>query len=154
LGVPGLWELIRSFKEECAAQGWKTSKSEDWVHSDNEFHNFLWTRTIHPSTFKKIAKASKCAMREGASYQVVNIAYTAWLFCESPPEELWKMIIDEPNLGEKTAVYDLSSLHANKPICLKLNLTGSKVFKEFEKFLKRRFGAEFKTPQDIVTAQV
>jgi len=154
LGVPRLWDLIRSFKQECESQGWKTSQNEDWIHSDNQYHNFLWTRTIHPSTFRRIAKTSKCAMREGIDYHVVDIAYTAWLFSESPPEELWKMITEDRNLAEKVAVYDLSRLHSGEPVCLRLNSTKSKVFNEFESFLQRKLGAKFKTPKDIVTAQI
>jgi len=146
--------LIRSFKDECQSQGWKTSENEDWVHSDGQYHNFLWTRTIHASTFKKIAKASKCAIREGVSYHVVNVAYTAWLFSQPPPEELMKAVIDDQNLAKSTAIYDLSDIHSSKPICLKLNSTGSRVFKEFEEFLQKKLGVKFKSAQDVVTAQV
>jgi len=154
VGVPGLWELVRCFKEECKSQGWKTSQHEDWVYVDNEYHNFLWTRTIHPSAFKKIAKASKCAIRNGISYHVINVRYTAWLFSEPPPEELRKMLLDDQDLAERTAIYDLSGLRESKPVCLKWNTTKSKVFKEFENFLRKKFGSEFKTPKDMVTAEV
>lgn len=154
MGVPRLWDIIQYFKEECESQGWKTSQNEDWIHTDGTYHNFLWTRTVHPSTFNKIAIASKCALREGVNYRVVNVDYTAWLFSEPPPEELWKMIMDDPNLSAKTAVYDLSSMYSSEPICLKLNSTKSKVFREFENFLRKKFGVTFKTPRDIVTAEV
>jgi len=154
LAVPRVWELIRCFKDECQSRGWKTSKHEDWVHINNQYHNFLWTRTIHPSTFKKIAKASKCAIREGISYRVVNVAYTAWLFSGPPPEALIKTVADDPNLARNTAVYDLSDLHSSKPLCVKLNSTESKVFKEFENFLHKRLGVKFKSAQDVVTAKV
>jgi len=154
VGAPGLWELLRSFKDECKSQGWKTSADEDWVRLDGEYHNFLWTRTIHPSTFNKIAKASRCAVQKGVSYDVVDVAYTAWLFSESPPEELWKMLADDPVLAERTAVYDLNCLREGKLICVKCNQTKSRVFKEFEDFLRKRFGSEFKTPEDIVAAEV
>jgi len=154
LGVPGLWELVRAFKQECESQGWKTSQYEDWVHLGNEYHNLLWTRTIHPAAFKKITRAAKCAMRNGASYHVIDTAYTAWLFSEPPPEELWKTLMDDPDLAEKTAIYDLSCLHASKPVCLKYNLTKSKVFKQLEDFLRRKFGLEFKEPKDMITTEV
>jgi len=154
VAVPRVWELIRNFKDECQSLGWITSENEDWVLLDNQYHNFLWTRTIHPSSFKKIIKTSKCAVRKGVSYQVVDVAYTAWLFSESPPEELLKMVMDDQNLSSKTAIYDLSGLRSSKPICVKLNSTESKVFKEFEKFLKKKSGADFKSPQDMVTAEV
>ncbi len=138
--VPRVWELIRCFKDECQSVGWKTSEHEDWVHLDNQYHNFLWTRTIHPSTFKKIAKASKCAVREGVSYRVVDVAYTAWLFSESPPEELMQTVMDDQNLAKNTAIYDMRGLHSSKPICIKLNSTGSRVFREFENFLQKKMG--------------
>jgi len=93
-------------------------------------------------------------MRNGVSYHVIDTAYTAWLFSESPPEELWKTLMDDPDLAEKTAIYDLSCLHASKPVCLKYNLTKSKVFKQFEDFLRRKFGSGFKAPKDVITAEV
>ena len=154
MGVPRLWDIMQCFKQECESQGWKTSQNEDWIHSDGKYHNFLWTRTVHPSTFKKIAIASKCALREGVNYHVIDVDYTAWLFSEPPPEELWKMVIDNPNLSERTAIYDLSSMRSSEPMCLKLNSTRSKVFREFENFLRKKFGVAFKTPRTIVTAEV
>lgn len=154
MGAPRLWDLIQKFKHECEARGWKTSKTEDLINSDNQYHNFLWTRTIHPSTFEKIAHASKCAMREGVDYCVVDVAYTAWLLSEPPPEELWKAVIADPILSDKIAVYDLSDLNSSKPTCPKLNSTKSKVFTEFENFLRIEFGAVFKTPNDVLTTQV
>lgn len=151
--VPRVWELIRFFKDECRTQGYSASEHEDWVHIDGQYHNFLWTRTIYPSTFTKIAKASKCAIKEGISYRVVDVTFTAWLFSESPPEGLLRTVMDDQNLARKIAVYDLSGLHFSKPICVKLNQTQSKVFKEFEDFLRKKWGIEFKSPKDVVTAE-
>jgi len=146
--------LIRCFKDECRSLGWETSEDEDWFHVDNQYHNFLWTPTVHLSTFKKITKASKCAIRKGVSYQVVNVNYTAWLFSETPSEELLRTVMDDQNLAKNTAIYDLSGLHSSKPICLRLNSTGSRVFKEFEDFLQKKWGVEFRSAQDVVTAEV
>jgi len=154
MGVPRLWDLIQCFKHECESQGWKTSETEDLINSENQYHNFLWTRTIHPSTFEKIAHASKCAVREGINYHVVDVAYTAWLLSERPPEGLWKTVMADPILSGKIAIYDLSNLNSEEPTCLKLNSTKSKVFTEFENFLKKKFDAVFKTPKDVLTAQV
>jgi len=154
MAVPRIWEVIRSFKHECQSAGWKTSENEDWVLADQQYHNFLWTRTIHPSTLKKIAKASKCAVREGVSYKVVDIAYTAWLFSEAPPEELIQTVRDNENLAKNTALYDMSDLHSAKPMCTRLNSTESNIFKEFENFLQKKWGVKFKSAQDIVTAKV
>jgi len=154
MAVPRIWEVIRSFKDECQSAGWKTSENEDWVLADQQYHNFLWTRTIHPSTLKKIAKASKCAVREGVSYKVVDIAYTAWLFSEAPPEELIQTVRDNENLAKNTALYDFSGFYGAKPMCTRINSTESKVFKEFENFLQKKWGVKFKSAQDIVTAKV
>lgn len=154
MAVPRIWEVIRHFKNECQSAGWKTSENEDWVLADEQYHNFLWARTIHPSTLKKIAKASKCAVREGISYRVVDVAYTAWLFSEAPPEELIHIVIDDENVAKNTAVYDMSDLHSAKPMCTRLNLTENKVLKEFENFLQKKWGVKFKSAQDIVTAKV
>ncbi len=154
MATPKVWDLICYFKNECQNQGWKTSENEDWILADDKYHNFLWTRTIHPSTFKKIAKASKCAVREGISYRVVDIAYTAWLFPEPPHEEIMQTVMHDENLAKNTAVYDLSCLHSDKPICVRQNSTESNVFKEFEEYLQKKWGVKFKSAQDIVTAEV
>ena len=153
MGAPGLWDIIRCFKRECESKGWNTSAHEDWIFSDRLYHNFLWTRTIHPSTFKKIAKTSKCAIRKGVDYQVVDVTYTAWLFSEPPPDEIWGTTMIDQNLAERTAIYDLSNLHASESTCVKLNSTESGVFREFEDFLRRKFGTRFKAPNHLVTAQ-
>ena len=153
MGAPRLWDLVRSFKHECESQGWKTSENEDLVKSEDQYHNFLWTRTIHPSTFEKIAHASKCAMREGVNYHVVDVTYTAWLLSEPPPEELWKAVMADPTLAEKTAIYDLSNLSSDDLLCPRLNSTKCKIFTEFENFLTKKFGALFKTPNSVLIAQ-
>jgi len=152
--VPRLWELVRHFKGECHSRGWKTSEHEDWVKTGNEYHNFLWVRTIHPSTLKKVAEAHKCAIREGISYQVVDIAYTAWLLSEPPTDELIQAIVENPEIAERTAIYDLSWVHSDKPICLKLNKTDSEVFQEFESFLEKKFGVKIKPVQKALTKTV
>lgn len=152
--MPKVWDLILGFKRECQSQGWKTSHDEDWILVDDTYHNFLWTRTINPTTFKKIAKASKCAVREGVSYKVVDVSYTAWLFTESPNEEVIHTAMHDENLAKNTAIYDLSGLHENESTCTRLNSTRSKVFKEFEEFLQKKWGVKFKPAQDIVAAEV
>lgn len=152
--TPRVWELIRCFKAECESLGWKTSEHEDWIYADSKYHNFLWTRSIHPSTFRKLAKSSKCAIREGVSYRVVDTAYTAWLFSESPPEELVKAVANDPDLAKTTAVYHLEATNPEKPTCLRLNLTKSKVFKEFESFLQKKWNIEFSSAEGMLTAEI
>jgi hypothetical protein len=145
LRIPKVWELIDLFKGQCQLKGWKTSEHEDWVKTgDNEYHNFLWIQTVHPSTFEKIAVNHKCAIRKGVSYQVVDVSYTAWLFPQGPPENLMQTVRENPELSRRTAIYDLSLAYAGKPLCLKINETGSTVFKEFEKFLEKELGVDVK----------
>ena len=145
LPIPKVWKLIDLFKDQCQMKGWKSSEHEDWVKTgDEEYHNFLWIQTVHPSTFEKIAVNHKCAIRKGVSYQVVDVSYTAWLFPQSPPENLMQMVNENPELSRRTAIYDLSLAYAGKPLCLKLNETDSTVFKEFEKFLQEELGVEIK----------
>jgi len=137
LRIPKVWELLDRFKDQCQLKGWKTSEYEDWVKtSDDEYHNFLWTQTVYSSTFKKIAANHKCAIREGVSYRVIDISYTAWLFPQSPHENLTQTVKENPELSRRTAIYDLSRAHSGKLLCLKLNETDSMVFKEFERFLE------------------
>jgi hypothetical protein len=152
--APKVWDLISNFKDECQTQGWKTSKQEDWILVDGQYHNFLWTRSVHPSTLKKIARAAKCAVREGVSYRVIEVAYTAWLLSEPTPEDVMHTVMNDENLARTTAVYDLSCLHEANPTCLRLNQTQSRVFKEFEEFLQKKWGVKFKSPRDVVTAEV
>jgi len=145
LNVPRVWEILNRFKDFCQSKGWKTSKHEDWVKADKKYHNFLWARKIYPSTFRKVAMNHKCAIREGVSYYVVKTEYTAWLFPEKPPKTLMKTIMDNEELLRGTAIYDLSSLHAGKLSCWKLNKTDSMVFQEFERFLQENCGIDVKS---------
>lgn len=154
MSIPKVWQIIGYFKDECLSRGWITSKNEDWIKVNNEFHNFLWSRNIHPSTFKKIVASGRCAIKQGVSYQVVNVAYTAWVFPEAPPEMLVQSVASNPELARKIAIYDLSSVYADKPVCLRLNETNSRVFQEFENFLKRKWGLEFRPAFGLLTKEI
>jgi len=142
LEIPKVWEILKRFKGQCQSKGWKTSEYGDWVEKGGKYHNFLWTRTVHPSTFEKVAASRRCAIREGVSYQVVNVSYTAWVFPETPPEKLMQIVTENPELSRRIAIYDLSWAYAGKPVCLKLNQTNSTVFREFERFLEERWGVK------------
>lgn len=145
LRIPRIWELIRGFKLECQLKGWETSEHEDWVKVGNEYHNFLWIRSIQPSTFKKVVIDHKCVIKEGVSYHVVDVSYTSWLFPEPPLEKVIQMVAQDPKLSRKTAIYDLSPAYEGKLACLRLNETDSIVFREFEKFLEKRWGVELRS---------
>jgi len=154
IAIPRVWELIGYFKDECHSRGWKTSENEDWIKVGSEYHNFLWTRSIHPSTFKKIATACRCAIKQGISYQVVKVAYTAWLFSEAPPDMLVHTVARDPRLTKRIAIYDLSNVYTGKPVCFKFNETNSKVFQEFENFLKNKLGVELKPTLNLLTKEI
>jgi len=150
LSIPKVWELLKHFKDRCQSRGWKTSKHEDWVKIDDDYHNFLWIRTIHPSTFEKVAINRKCVIQQGLSYKVVDVSYTAWLFPRTPPEELLQRVANNPELSRRTAIYDLSWAYEGKPVCVKLNMTESPVFREFENFLVDRCGVELKPAHQML----
>lgn len=146
--MPRIWEIIRRFKDCCRFHGWKTSESEDWVEIDDQYHNFLWARDVHPSSFKSIVSSRRCVVREGLSYRVVEASYTAWLFSETPSETLVRTVSDDPNFSKKIALYDLSPLLEGRNLCIKLNNTDSPVFQEFESFLKNELKVKFKSLYD------
>jgi hypothetical protein len=150
LPFPTIWSLIDSFKERCLLNGWETCETEDWVRTDDgKYHSFLWTQTIHPSTFKRIVSNHKCGIRRGISYEVVDIAYTCWLFPERPPEFLISQVKENPELKKKTAIFDLSCAYTGENICRKINETESSVFKEFEQFLEEEWDLEFKPVNEL-----
>jgi len=152
LPFPTIWSLIDGFKERCRLNGWETCETEDWIRADDgKYHNFLWAQTIHPSTFKRIVSNHKCGIRRGMSYEVVDIAYTCWLFPESPPEFLISQVKENPELKKKTAIFDLSCVYGGEKVCQKINKTESCVFKEFEQFLEEEWCLEFK-PVDKLPA--
>lgn len=147
---PTIWSLIDRFKERCLLNGWETCESEDWVKTaDGKYHNFLWTQTIHPSTFKRIVSNHKCGIRRNTSYEVVDVAYTCWLFPERPPEILVSQVKENPELKKRTAIFDLSYAYTGENVCRKLNETDSCVFEEFEQFLEERWELAFKPANEL-----
>ncbi len=143
--MPRIWEILKKFKDLCNFRGWKTSESEDWIETDDKYHNFLYARDVHPSSFKRIISNRECVVREGLSYRVVEASYTAWLFSETPPETLVKTIFENPDFYRRVALYDLSPLLEGKNLCVRLNHTDSPVFQEFESFLKNELKVKVKS---------
>lgn len=154
MSIPKVWELLNDFKNCCKVKGWKTSEHEDWVKIGDEYHNFLWSQTVHPATFHKIASNNKCAIRKGVAYQVVDVSYTAWVFPQLPPEELMEIVEEDPELARRNAIYDLSCIYEDKPFCLKLNETKSTVFREFENFLNDKMGVKVKSIHNLPAQKV
>lgn len=143
--VPRILAILEKFKESCKLHGWKTTDAEDWVEAGDKYHSFLWTKNLHPSSFKRIMAKSKCVIRRGLSYQVVDASYVAWLFLEKPLQGVVKEVVENPDFSGRTAVYDLSPVLEGKTIAAKINNTDSPVFREFERFLKNKFGLKLKT---------
>lgn len=136
--LSGVWEILTRFKESCRRRGWRTSETEDWVEVKNGYHNFVWVKDIHPSSFKKISTSNKCIIHEGFTYRVVQSSYTAWLFSQTLSESLARTVLENPALSCRTALYDLSGLEDGERVCSRLNGTDSSVFREFEGFLKNQ----------------
>lgn len=109
-----VWDILRKFKNLCQQRGWKTSENEDWIGTDEGYHNFLWARNVHLSSFKRIISNGKCVVPEGSSYRVIKASYTAWLFSDAPSETLVKMVLDNPDFSNRIALYDLSPLLEGK----------------------------------------
>jgi len=142
--MPRVWEILKKFKDFCKFRGWKTSESEDWIEIDDKYHNFLWTRDVHPSSFKNIVSNRKCVVREGLSYRIVEASYTAWLFSKTPSETLVKTVSENPEFSRRIALYDLGPLLEGKNLCVKINYTDSPVFQEFESFLENELKVKLK----------
>lgn len=151
LSFPTILGLIDCFKERCRSSGWETCENEDWVRTeDGKYHSFLWTQTIHPSTFERIESNHKCGIRRGISYEVVDISYIAWLFQERAPKFLISKVRKNPELSKKNAVFDLGCVCTGEEnFCRRFNETKSSVFKEFEQFLEEEYDIEFKAIDEL-----
>ncbi|MEM2273026.1 MAG: hypothetical protein QXX56_02275 [Candidatus Bathyarchaeia archaeon] len=141
--IPVVWDLIRQFKHQCRLMGWWVSPYEDIVYAEGEYHNFLCARKVYPKTFKTIAFSNLYPVRENdVFYRLVNVSYTAWIFQERPPEDIFAIIAVDRDMRKHIAIYDLSEAYSKGPICMKINETKSIVFQEFEKFLKNEYYIE------------
>jgi len=149
--MPKICEIVERFKDLCRSHGWKSSEKDDWIEIKNEYHNFLWTRNINPSSFKRIAANRKCVVREGLSYRVVEASYTAWLLSEAPSKTLVEAIFENPDFSKRIALYNLSPVLEGKNLGFKLNHTSSPVFEEFEEFLEKELKVELKPIIDSET---
>jgi hypothetical protein len=131
-----VWEILSRFMRVCKHMGWKTSEDDNWVEVSNSVHSLVWTTEVHPSSFRRIVSNKKCVIKEGVCYHVVEPSYTAWLFSQSPSDEVLRTVTGNSAFSDKVALYDLSHLSHGENVCVKLNNTDSLVFKEFEDFLE------------------
>lgn len=152
--MPRIWEILNQFKDFSRMKGWRTCESQDWVEADGNYHNFLWTRDIHLSSFKKVASNGKCVVREGLSYRVVETSFCAWLFSQPPSENLIKTVVENPVFSGRIALYDLSQMLEGKNACVKLNQTDSLVFREFESFLENELKIKLEPMPPIAVSDI
>ncbi len=143
-----LSELLRLFKAECLTKGWEASETEDWVKADDGYHALFCTRpTVNIYSLMKIAGRSKCLVIEGGAYRVADAAYTAWLLpgpSEHMQQELVQAVARNPQLAKRTALYCFQTSNIGILECSTRNVTDSKVFKQFENFLKDKIGINLK----------
>jgi len=149
-----MWEILNGFKRFCKTHGWKTSEGEDWIELNEDYHNFLWTRNVTPSSFKAIISNRKCIVQKGSSYTVVEPSHLAWLFSEIPSKDLETMVLENPDFSKRIAIYDLSPLLEGKNLCIKLNNTDSPVFHEFEAFLQNELKVKVRPLQPSSSSNV
>jgi len=142
---PKVWDLIEGFKIHCDRKGWKLCGNEDIVDTGREYHYFVWTRHIYPSTFKKVVMNPYFPVREGTSYKMVNVSFIAWISPVSISEKVLEIFLETPGLSRKAAIYDTSPLYKGEPMCLRMNETNSIVFQEFERFLTEKYRITFKS---------
>lgn len=100
-------EILNGFKRFCRLRGWRASESEDWVELNDEYHNFLWTRNVSPSSFKAIISNRKCVVRKGSLYNVVEPSHLAWVFSEIPSEDIVKTVLENPDFSRRIAIFIL-----------------------------------------------
>jgi len=146
-------EILNRFKSFCRGRGWRTCESEDWIEIKKDYHNFLWTRDVHLSSFKRLASNRKCVVREGLSYHVVEPSYVAWLFSNAPSEELIRTVSENPGFSSRIAIFDLSPMLEGQNRCTKLNKTDSPVFHEFENFLRRELKVKVEPLQPFLDSK-
>ncbi len=140
LSFPKIWDLIDMFKERCKQKGWNAYENEDLVETKNEYYKFIWVRSLHLSTFKKVVTSPLCAIRDGISYRTVRLTYMAWVLPETPSVSIWEMVKEAPSLSRKVAIYDLSRAYEGEFTVLKINETESVVLRRFEQFLNHEYG--------------
>jgi len=142
-----IWEVLTDFKQHCRIQGWRTTEKEDWFEQNGDYHNFLSTKNVSPTSFKAIITNRKCVVHKGTLYTVVQPSHLAWLFSEPPSQELISTILKNPDYSRRVALFDLSQMLKGKNTCTRLNNTDSPIFHEFETFLQNELKIKIETLQ-------
>ena len=119
-------------------------ENDDLVKANDEYHKLIWKNSVHPKTFERVAVNPFCCFREGNSLRVVKLSYMAWVMSHSLSEGITRMVVEDPFLLRKNAIYDLSDAYKGKFTCLCMNETESVVFQEFERFLSSEHDISFR----------
>ena len=142
--VPPVWDLLHAFQSHCTKYGWTSHNIGDLVHVDGRYHKFFWIRGLYPSTFRNLITRPRCTLQDGATCQLVEPSYLAWVLPVTPPTMLWLYLLkDAPRFAQTVALYDLSPIYAGESGGVKLNETSSIVFTAFEHFLQERYDIHF-----------
>ncbi|MEM2875963.1 MAG: hypothetical protein QXL67_03295 [Candidatus Bathyarchaeia archaeon] len=149
MSVEELWIILERFKDSCKAKGWDVEKSIDLIKRGDEYHNFLFTKEIRPSTFRRIGVYAKSVVKERELYRVVELTYNAWVCSKPVPESVWSILEEKPEMLSRNAIYDFSEL-ATSGVCRKLNETSSVVFREFENFLSEELKCKLESARSRI----
>ena len=146
--MPEIWEIVDGFKKRCQLKGWHTIEHEDVVESNGEYHSLKWIRGLHPSTFNRVAGNVTYKLKLGEVDRIVNVSYTAWICNKTSCEALMQIMVKNPELLTRNAVFNLSQAYTNN-MCLKINETASEVFQDFERFLENKLKIAIKSAGQI-----
>ena len=105
--VRKILEIVVRFMRRCRSKGWRVIERDDIIKKNDEFHNILWTRKIHPSTFKSVGAKETCAIQEDTSYHTIDVSYNAWICAAPLSEPLKHTIAKNPEILKRNALYDL-----------------------------------------------
>lgn len=136
LQLSDFWDFIERFKDVCRARGWKVLEQEDIVCEGGRYHQIILLHQIHFETFRRVTLNPHRFIREGELLNMINVSYVAWVSQGAIPNEALDFLAAESRLLSRVALYDLSPLREGRKLCLKINETGSAVFREFENFLE------------------
>jgi len=146
--MPEIWEIVDGFKKRCQLKGLHTFEHEYVVESNGEYHSLKWICWLHPSTFESVVRHVTHKIQEGEAYRLVNISYTAWICVNTSCEALMQIMVKNPELLTRNAIFNLSQAYANR-VCLKINETVSAVIKDFERFLENKLKIAIKSAGQI-----
>lgn len=132
-----IWDLLRRFKERCQSKGWKAGDEGNWVKLGENYYVFTWFKEIAPSAFASIVGDGRSSIFEDDFWSVKNAKCAIFISLSGFSKKIIEMVNKTPELSKRVALYDLSHFE-------KLVNTRSQVLVEFERVIKKEYGAELK----------